>query len=317
MAMASTMLTGAIARLISEEAGANKYINFQPSGTPPAGYVVDSGLVFGNRGGGLQYGWSTAHTAVDRNVADIEELLETSVLMQASQKWEFALANGSYAVTVSVGDAGTGNSTTNTINVEGVPYWDSLSLAGNQFSQQTKVVQVTDGRLTIDAGSSGTTRIGFVEIIPLPAEGNSSLFPFFAADVNLDGALTLADVLDFGAGWGNHSPGLSAEQQIRLGDLDFDGDTDQQDWSLFHARWVQEHSTLLLLDAVLNPLSGDFNRNGTVEATDYAEWRSTFGSIDELAADGNGNGIVDTADYVVGENTLGRRLASRQRTIWS
>jgi hypothetical protein len=52
---------------------------------------------------------------------------------------------------------------------------------------------------------------------------------------------------------------------------------------------------------------GDYNRDGTVNNSDYSTWRSSFGQIGAgLAADGNGNGVVDTADYIVWRNNLGR-----------
>jgi hypothetical protein len=53
--------------------------------------------------------------------------------------------------------------------------------------------------------------------------------------------------------------------------------------------------------SAIAPLAGDYNRNGVVEANDYAEWRRAFGatSAEFLCADGNGDGIVDAADYVV------------------
>jgi hypothetical protein len=49
---------------------------------------------------------------------------------------------------------------------------------------------------------------------------------------------------------------------------------------------------------------GDFDESDTVDATDYAIWRASFGSTSSLAADANGNGIVDAADYTVWRNNL-------------
>jgi hypothetical protein len=47
-------------------------------------------------------------------------------------------------------------------------------------------------------------------------------------------------------------------------------------------------------------IPGDYNRNGTVDAADYALWRDMNGqSGPGLAADGNGDGTVDAADYDV------------------
>jgi hypothetical protein len=44
---------------------------------------------------------------------------------------------------------------------------------------------------------------------------------------------------------------------------------------------------------------GDYNAHGSVDAQDYVEWRSTYGSQSKLWADGNQNSVVDAADYVI------------------
>ena len=42
-------------------------VNFQlDEATPPAGYLIDQGLVFGDRGNGQAYGWSSDHTDQSR-----------------------------------------------------------------------------------------------------------------------------------------------------------------------------------------------------------------------------------------------------------
>lgn len=47
-------------------------------------------------------------------------------------------------------------------------------------------------------------------------------------------------------------------------------------------------------------LLGDYNKNGVVDAADYALWRDTQGKMGtDLAADGNGNGVIDAGDYAV------------------
>jgi T5SS/PEP-CTERM-associated repeat protein len=50
---------------------------------------------------------------------------------------------------------------------------------------------------------------------------------------------------------------------------------------------------------------GDYNLNGTVDAADYAVWRSLLNS-NALVADGSGNGIVDQADYDIWRANFGR-----------
>ena len=44
-------------------------------------------------------------------------------------------------------------------------------------------------------------------------------------------------------------------------------------------------------------LSGDFNRDGIVDAADYTIWRNTLGSSEILLADGDGSGTIDELDY--------------------
>jgi unsaturated rhamnogalacturonyl hydrolase len=143
----------------------NLKVNFQPTTAEiPAGYLPDYGGVYGVRNG-TSYGWSEDHTAVtrDRNL-NADQRLDTICHFLDAAKWELALPNGSYDVKVSVGDAGFASS--HTINVEGVSYWNAVSLAANQFVQNTKKVSVGDGRLTIDCGSSllKQTRINYVEV---------------------------------------------------------------------------------------------------------------------------------------------------------
>ena len=44
---------------------------------------------------------------------------------------------------------------------------------------------------------------------------------------------------------------------------------------------------------------GDYNRDDTVDASDYVVWRDTLGSFFDLRADGTGNLVVDGNDYRV------------------
>ena len=140
-------------------------INFQLAGAPiPAGYVADTGLLFGTRSG-LSFGWNTNHSDVcrDRDV-NANQLLDTLCHFHAGGVWELAIPYGRYNVLVSIGDAGF--SSTHTLNVEGVNYWSAQALAANQFASRTNSVLVTDGRLTANQGSAvdKATRINFIEI---------------------------------------------------------------------------------------------------------------------------------------------------------
>ena len=142
-------------------AGDTYLVNFQsqstgdpPIPTPiPTRYLPDTGLVFGNRGGGLSYGWSSLHTDVSRDRGvNPDQRLDTLIHFHQNQSWEFALPNGLYEVTVSIGDPQFGS--THTLNVEGFNYWNAVALSPNNFLAATHQVTVSDGRLTLNQGAA-------------------------------------------------------------------------------------------------------------------------------------------------------------------
>jgi glucose/arabinose dehydrogenase len=140
-------------------------INFQPAGVAtPAGYIADTGLVFGARSG-LSFGWNVSHTDVtrDRNV-NSNQLLDTLCHFHSNARWELQLPNGTYNVLASVGDPSFAS--THTLVVEGVTYWTARALSANQFLSATRSVSVSDGRLTVTQGSAAdkSTRINYLEV---------------------------------------------------------------------------------------------------------------------------------------------------------
>ncbi|MCI0491771.1 MAG: PEP-CTERM sorting domain-containing protein, partial [Planctomycetes bacterium] len=58
--------------------------------------------------------------------------------------------------------------------------------------------------------------------------------------------------------------------------------------------------------------SGDYNLNGTVDASDYTLWRDTLGQTVEVGsgADSNRNGLIDQADYDVWKARFGAQAPS-------
>ncbi len=151
-------------------------INFQAAGAlVPTRYAPDTGEVFGLRSNGWSYGWSSDHTTVarDRGV-QADQRLDTLIHFHQGQSWELALPNGLYEVTAAVGDPSI--SSTYTLNVEGVNYWNATSLVAGDFRTKTLQVTVNDGRLTLKQGAAAemATRIDYIHVVGLPSSPNAS-----------------------------------------------------------------------------------------------------------------------------------------------
>ena len=167
-------------------------VNFQSDSAPvPAGYLRDFGEAYGpknaaNQGpGGLTYGWVTPGTTNalslvgngrDRNRAGIDQRFDTLVHAQGADvpgfsgvatrgAWELAVPNGTYDVTVAVGDQPS-NGVYDSVHqavVEGTVAIDHFqSTKPQEYKQAQVTVTVTDGRLTIDPTGGTNTKFDFV-----------------------------------------------------------------------------------------------------------------------------------------------------------
>lgn len=88
--------------------------------------------------------------------------------------WEYELANGQYRVTVSVGDPDYFDST-HVINIEGQQVISGFVPSAEQiFTSATAIVEVNDGKLTIDAIGGDNTKLNFVEIAPEELDENDT-----------------------------------------------------------------------------------------------------------------------------------------------
>ncbi|QOV88728.1 PKD domain-containing protein [Humisphaera borealis] len=149
--------------------GTTRRIDFQPAAAPTvSGYVVDSGLTYGSRGNGLTYGWTVSHTdsVFDRNV-NSDQRLDTVLAVKKGSKWNLAVANGKYSVTVLAGDPSAAS--TNNVWVEGNWTMQYVKAAANQFVSRTLTVTVTDGTLTLEFGGTvdKATRLSYIDITPV------------------------------------------------------------------------------------------------------------------------------------------------------
>jgi hypothetical protein len=155
-------------------------VNFQPaSSAVPAGYLVDSGSVYGNRGNGYTYGWNAynGYNTRDRNASNSpDQRYDTLIYMQRSglYTWEIALPNGSYRVRLVAGDPSYYASTYR-INAEGVRVINGVATRSTRWFEGTATVAVRDGRLTITNGTGAyNNKLAFIEISRATAQSEQT-----------------------------------------------------------------------------------------------------------------------------------------------
>ncbi len=142
-------------------------INFQPADAPvPEGYSVDSGAAFDETRG---YGWTVApnsYGARDRdNDASPSQEYDTMIHVAPTAAWEAAIANGTYRVTICMGDPSYPGGTPD-VQAEGTTIISGQTLStDNMWIEQTGDIQVSDGRLTITfTGSTDPARICWIKV---------------------------------------------------------------------------------------------------------------------------------------------------------
>ncbi|MEE8603134.1 putative Ig domain-containing protein [Euzebya tangerina] len=212
-------------------------VNFQSeTATVPDGYLRDFGQPYGARtdadqGTGLTYGWiddetfdplSLVGNGRDRDSND-DQRLDTLMHMDlppegqggvlADGSWQIAVVDGSYEVTVSVGDPNLGGADeTHTINVEGITAVDAFgkSTAPNgsdaRHTTSTVQVEVTDGALTVDQIGGTNTKINYIEITPLDGGIGETIgqvnFQPAGSPTPPDWVADIGELFDAGRGYG-------------------------------------------------------------------------------------------------------------------
>ena len=286
-------------------------INFQGTGaTAPAGYFTDSGDTYASRGNGLSYGWNVTHTAYTReSQAVTDRRLATLCRFGSGGVWEIAVPNGTYNVTVAIGDGD--EPSTHTINVEGVSFWSAQSLAAGQYVRQTQTVAVTDGRLRIDQGSAGfeDTRINYVLIA---AAGATPAAPSgLTADATAPGTVDLL--------WADNSSTETAFTLQRSTRADFStalqsftlaaGQTTYQDTGLTSATTYYYRvraaaagtSSFSNIAAVTTPIL-DTDGDGIPDGQEAPPF---IVGVDDRATDSDHDGASNAAEWAAGTNPAG------------
>ncbi|MGH2752165.1 MAG: M15 family metallopeptidase [Actinomycetota bacterium] len=160
----SASITGPVTQVSSTALTTPINVNFQPKGSPEAcGYTPDRGRVFADRHD-LSFGWSSDHLdrARDRGVRK-DQRKDSLIRFGAGDSWAIALPAGEHLVKIGVGDAVYGS--VNTVEVEGVSFFERVSLEANHFATLTRTVLVEDGYLTVSgAANNRRTRLNFIDI---------------------------------------------------------------------------------------------------------------------------------------------------------
>jgi N-acetylneuraminic acid mutarotase len=155
-------------------------INFAPKRVPGVeGMLNDVGLLYGDRGDGLIYGWQKDNTknARDRNLIG-DQSLDTLAMLQVNggrKKWEIELPNGEYDVTVASGDARYVDSV-NHINVEGLNVVKTTPSVAHPFNIKTRTITVADGKLTVRPGADAeNAKINWIRIQTVHTDGGEEV----------------------------------------------------------------------------------------------------------------------------------------------
>ena len=219
-------------------------VNFQSEAAPvPAGFLRDFGQAYGQRdaadqgAGAHSYGWVRASSEEglslvgngrDRNRTGIAQELDTVLHMQYPDvpggtctptngnicddgDWQFAVEDGTYEVTVAVGDQQGAESydSIHAINVENHALIEGFQAnAGEEYRTTTARVGVVDGELTVSAQGGTNTKIAWVRIRSASTE-QADPWPFIV-DVR-PGNRSTGALLDEGLATDLHLVGTTAD----------------------------------------------------------------------------------------------------------
>lgn len=174
-------MTGSVLDLPTPAPAGGIAIDFRPgvSATIEAGgtWQPADGAAFGARWCGLTYGFASPTTAVyDRDSRrSPDQQSDTGVEAGLANRFEVAVPDGWYAVTICVGDASLPRGVL-CPEVEGVLAMTLAVDAGHRWGTATVDVEVRDGRLTLGCGAGATaSRWSWLRmepmILPTPGDG--------------------------------------------------------------------------------------------------------------------------------------------------
>ena len=232
------------------------------SSVPAQGYILDFGQKFGVKTTG-EYGWVAAGASTPLDLvatgrergtaASTDPRLTNFVHMQypglSAGDWRMSVPNGSYRVTVGVGEANNIYDSQHAISVEGksiiAPYTPAYA---TKFKQGTVDVVVTDGNITVSAAGGTNTKITWLEILdwstpptpqlPLKVDFGTSASPMPADYRNDSGQPFGARSGGYTFGWVNQATGDPQDMTLN-GRLRYSTyTTDPKMLSLIQMQWT-------------------------------------------------------------------------------
>jgi hypothetical protein len=263
---------------------------FGPAGSAvAAGYTLDTGAAFNPTRG---YGWQAlAGSPLDMSWAtrvrtDGTTTLQKTVIQAAKGgsgvTWNLALANGTYSITVGVGDASYTDSV-DTVSAEGTSLVAGFKpTAASHFATGTANVTVTGGKLTVSTAGGTNVKLDYLTVGPAVA----------APPVPATSPTHLA--------WMYNTPTLTTDLAPVATDFNTFIVSSSQTALISKVRTMNTTANLsqyFLLDQIIKPPTGaaEFHNNAAYDKGDFASLLKNH--PDYFMRDSAGNPIVDQGTY--------------------
>ncbi|HEY2585568.1 MAG TPA: kelch repeat-containing protein, partial [Tepidisphaeraceae bacterium] len=224
--------------------GFEAHVSFQPANVPaPAGYVADSGALYGDQGNGFSYGWNggklpavtrTRHAAKPaRNGPDgrYDSFALLNPKGRGSQ-WQIAVPDGQYTVHLVAGSPIVFPALYR-VDVDGSLVLDGRATMKNQWVEATSTLTITNGMLTVTAPQGTIDRLDYIDITAIvtspvpPAPPSPPVPPSPPAPLSLTwtqvtdsptprleaSAVTVGNLLYVFGGYGTDSPNYLATKE--------------------------------------------------------------------------------------------------------
>ena len=157
---------------LKHDVGSVRLFNFTGAGSPQVKeYTNETGQTYTDERG---FGWSRDISTNHRRRHRLPELpRDTFLFTRGFDRWKCRVENGTYHVTVCVGDSGF-EQTDQRVTVESQVLVDDVRTAIGEFCERSATVKVQDGRLTVELGQQDRQRntcLNWLRIVRIKENG--------------------------------------------------------------------------------------------------------------------------------------------------